>query len=157
MAQANESTPALPTDSEIESRIGFRLPAGGGDAIRALMVEYSDAMAALAATESVAQKLRRLTWAESWAMAGKIATLTAPAQQEPELAPKEAGNRVLVIVSGGVADPISDTGLDVEVFDWDNYNADPDGTGGVPERFADLAQQSGVPVGEATAPIDRPR
>jgi hypothetical protein len=146
MTQANESKPALPTDLELETRLGWRLPDYVLETIRTLMAEHSDAMTALAATEPVAQELRRLTWAESCAMV-----------EEPELDPKEAGNRVLVIVSGGVADPIADQGVDVQVFDWDNYKADPDGTGGVPERFADLAQQSGVPVGEATAPIDRPR
>lgn len=82
-----------------------------------------------------------------------------PAQQEPELAPKEEGhgNRVLVVVSGGVADPVCDAGVDVEVFDWDNYNADPEGTGGVPSHFADLAEGLGIPVSEVSKPANRPR
>ena len=56
--------------------------------------------------------------------------------------------RVLVIVGGGVAVPIYDEGVDVVVFDWDNYNDDPVGTGGVPVHFADLAEQTGIPVEE---------
>lgn len=54
--------------------------------------------------------------------------------------------RVLVVVSGGIADPISDDSVDVEVFDWDNYKDDPEGTGGVPSHFADLATSCGIPV-----------
>ena len=56
------------------------------------------------------------------------------------------GNRVLISVSGGVADYICDEGLDVEIFDHDNYNDDPDETGGVPAHFADLAEPSAIPV-----------
>lgn len=56
--------------------------------------------------------------------------------------------RVLVVVSGGVADSVCDEGVEVEVFDWDNFNDDPKGTGGVREHFADLAQPLGIPVGE---------
>lgn len=55
--------------------------------------------------------------------------------------------RVLVVVSGGIADSVSDTGIDVEVFDWDDYNDDPEGYGGVPESFRDLADPINVPVG----------
>jgi len=65
--------------------------------------------------------------------------------------------RVLVVVSGGIADPVSDTGVDVEVFDWDNYKDDPKGTGGVPEHFADLAKPIGVPVGEKPVSTNRPK
>lgn len=55
-------------------------------------------------------------------------------------------NRVLVVVSGGVADPVYDSGLDVEVFDWDNYKADPKATSGVPAHFSDLAEGLDIPV-----------
>jgi hypothetical protein len=65
--------------------------------------------------------------------------------------------RVLVVVSGGIADSVSDAGVDVEVFDWDNYKDDPEGTGGVPEHFADLAESIGVPVGEVTVSTSRPK
>ncbi len=65
--------------------------------------------------------------------------------------------RVLVVVSGGVADPVCDAGVDVEVFDWDNYNADPEGTGGVPSHFADLAEGRGIPVREAEPKSQMPR
>lgn len=57
--------------------------------------------------------------------------------------------RVLVVVSGGVAEPTSDPGVDVEVFDWDNYKDDPEGTGGVSAEFADLAEPLGIPVASA--------
>lgn len=57
--------------------------------------------------------------------------------------------RVLVVVSGGIADPIYDDGVDVEVFDWDNFKEDPEGTGGVPHHFADLAEPCDIPVEEA--------
>jgi hypothetical protein len=59
--------------------------------------------------------------------------------------------RVLVVVSGGIADPIYDEGVDVEVFDWDNYADEEDGGKiGVPAHFSDLAEQVNVPV-ERTA------
>ncbi len=55
--------------------------------------------------------------------------------------------RVLVVVSGGVADPIYDAGVDVEVFDWDNYHdEEPAAQKGVPPHFADLAEPIDVPV-----------
>lgn len=55
--------------------------------------------------------------------------------------------RVLVVVSGGIADPIYDEGVDVEVFDWDNYNdEEDDAKTGVPAHFADLAEPINVPV-----------
>lgn len=59
--------------------------------------------------------------------------------------------RVLVVVSGGVADPVFDDGVDVEVFDWDNYKADPVGTSGVPKHFADLAEPFDIPVETGTS------
>jgi hypothetical protein len=62
--------------------------------------------------------------------------------------------RVLVVVKGGIAEPICDREVDVEVFDWDNYHADPDETSGVPEHFADLAEPARIPVEDADA---RPR
>jgi len=55
--------------------------------------------------------------------------------------------RVLVVVSGGIADPIYDEGVDVEVFDWDNYNDEEDDAKiGVPAHFTDLADPINVPV-----------
>lgn len=59
--------------------------------------------------------------------------------------------RVLVVVNGGVADPVFDAGVDVEVFDWDNYEADPEGTKGVPDHFADIAARCGVPLASQAA------
>ena len=58
-------------------------------------------------------------------------------------------NRCLVIVSGGVADHVCDSGVDVEVFDWDNYRVEsPEGQAEmcVPASFMDLALPVGVPV-----------
>lgn len=64
---------------------------------------------------------------------GEIAVATTP--------------RVLVVVSGGIADPVYDSGVDVEVFDWDNYNdADYKDKTGVPAHFADLAEPVDIPV-----------
>ena len=60
-----------------------------------------------------------------------------------------AMNRCLVIVSGGVADYVHDEGVDVELFDWDNYRAETaEGRAEmhVPAHFVDLAQTAGVPV-----------
>jgi len=65
--------------------------------------------------------------------------------------------RVLVVVSGGSADTVQDRLLDVVVFDWDNYKADPVGTGGVPAEFADLANPLGIPVDDEEDDIDPER
>jgi hypothetical protein len=54
--------------------------------------------------------------------------------------------RVLVVVSGGCADAVADPGVDIELFDWDNYNDDPDNYTPVPAHFADLAQPLGIPT-----------
>jgi hypothetical protein len=64
--------------------------------------------------------------------------------------------RVLVVVKGGIADPVSDEGVDVEVFDWDNYTDAPDETGGVPAHFSDLAKPAGIPVEEVTHRVKGP-
>ncbi len=56
--------------------------------------------------------------------------------------------RVLVVVSNGVAECSSDKGVDVEIFDWDNFKDDPVGTEGVSEHFRDLAESwEGLPIG----------
>ena len=57
-----------------------------------------------------------------------------------------SGPRVLVVVTGGVAETVQDTGADVQVFDWDNWADQPNDGARVPQRFADLAQPLGVPV-----------
>lgn len=54
--------------------------------------------------------------------------------------------RVLVVVREGVAEVIADVGIEVVIFDWDNYEADPEGTECAPAEFADLADFVGVPV-----------
>jgi hypothetical protein len=46
--------------------------------------------------------------------------------------------RALVVIFGGNADYATDKGVDLEVFDWDNYNAG-DRDQRVPAHFADLA------------------
>lgn len=53
--------------------------------------------------------------------------------------------RVLITVKGGVADYIADRGIDVEIFDRDNFEAG-DSNLAVPSHFADLAKQADVPV-----------
>jgi len=88
----------------------------------------------------------------------------------PELLPAKTGfawdrtdqpvaataKRVLVTVSGGVADFQSDAGVDVEVFDFDNYRDDPVNTAPVPEHFRDLAQLAGVPLPDKRPSDDSP-
>lgn len=55
--------------------------------------------------------------------------------------------RVLVVVSGGIADAVHDQGVDVVVFDWDNYkDEEPLHKQGVPAHFADLARTNGIPI-----------
>ncbi|WP_199028462.1 hypothetical protein [Ralstonia sp. ASV6] len=61
--------------------------------------------------------------------------------------------RVLVMVRGGVAETFHDPGVDVEVFDFDNFEADPYGTGKLPAHFADLADVAGAPCEEANLPV----
>ena len=71
---------------------------------------------------------------------------------------EQADPRVLVTVSGGVAETYSDPGIDVAIFDWDNYNAEAAKTGGVPLRFEDLAIQANVPVeAESSSATDQPQ
>lgn len=53
--------------------------------------------------------------------------------------------KVLIIVSGGVAGYVLDDAVEVEIFDWDNYKADPEGTGRVSAEFAELARAAQVP------------
>lgn len=65
--------------------------------------------------------------------------------------------RVLVTVSGGVADYVCTPDVDCFVFDWDNFEADPDWTGVAPADFADLAAPINVPyAGQAHESVDRP-
>lgn len=70
------------------------------------------------------------------------ATLVADAQQ--------VDPRVLVVVNGGVAETYSDDGIDVVIFDFDNFNCREEEAGdagaGVPFRFEDLAILANVPV-----------
>lgn len=61
--------------------------------------------------------------------------------KEPPVKP-----RVLVIVNAGIADYVADEGVDVEIFDRDNYNADPVRTDPVPAHFRDLAEPLDIPV-----------
>lgn len=57
--------------------------------------------------------------------------------------------RVLITVSGGVADYVCDEGVAVEMFDWDNYNAEEDDSKhllAVMPSFRDLAEPLDIPV-----------
>lgn len=67
----------------------------------------------------------------------------------PESAPAP---RVLVTVSGGIADFACDDGLDVVVFDFDDFHDDPRNTPRVPAHFADLAAQMAAPVVKPAVP-----
>lgn len=62
---------------------------------------------------------------------------------EPALSPDTA--RVLVVVDGGVAETYSSGDVDIEVWDFDNQESDPDPEGGVGGEFAELAEKMGVP------------
>ncbi|WP_201209439.1 hypothetical protein [Rhodocyclus purpureus] len=53
--------------------------------------------------------------------------------------------RVLIIVQGGVADFVADNGIDVAIFDRDDFASDPNVTEKAPSHFADLAIISAVP------------
>ncbi len=54
--------------------------------------------------------------------------------------------RVLIYVSGGIADYTADDGIEVVLFDMDNYRDDPKNTDKVPASFADLAEPFSAPV-----------
>ena len=55
--------------------------------------------------------------------------------------------RVLIVVSGGVADWVCDDGVDVEKFDFDDYDDEDNANKiGVPVHFADLAESVNAPV-----------
>ena len=57
--------------------------------------------------------------------------------------------RVLVIVSGGIADCVHDEGVRVEIFDWDNFNDEEDvnkAEMAVLASFRDLAEPLSIPV-----------
>lgn len=54
--------------------------------------------------------------------------------------------RVLIVVAGGVADFVADDGVDVVIFDWDDYKSAPDLTSKPPKYFEDLAIQCDIPV-----------
>jgi hypothetical protein len=54
--------------------------------------------------------------------------------------------RVLVKVSGGVAYYVADEGVEVVIFDNDDFQSDPIGTHMPPANFADLAELIDAPV-----------
>ena len=54
--------------------------------------------------------------------------------------------RVLIVVAGGVADFIADDGVDVAIFDWDDYKSAPDITSKPSKHFENLAIQCDIPV-----------
>lgn len=80
-----------------------------------------------------------------WCDIGTLAEIKQQLGLPPETSAPEKP-RVLVVVSGGIADPIYDDGVDVEVFDWNDYKDDPDGTHRPPAHFADLANACATPV-----------
>lgn len=79
-------------------------------------------------------------------MTGADEAAVLPAQSQSTKAP-----RVLVVVKGGFANPVSDEGVDVVVFDWDEYKNDPECTAGIPARFADLGKGHGIPIDQSPA------
>lgn len=54
--------------------------------------------------------------------------------------------RVLIVVKGGVADFVADEGIDVVIFDWDDYKDAPELTAMPPSEFVDLAAQFSIPL-----------
>jgi hypothetical protein len=85
----------------------------------------------------------RKSYQRGVADARKLLATLSPAS--PHQAPT-AQPRALVVVCGGVADTVCDAGIDAYVFDWDNYNANPHFTGGVPAHFLDLAEPLNIPI-----------
>lgn len=59
---------------------------------------------------------------------------------------EKPNGRVLVTVSGGMADYVCDTGIEVFVFDRDAFDQDDAGTAKAPGNFVDLALPIDVPV-----------
>lgn len=83
----------------------------------------------------------------SEAKATAIAPPESALQSEPLVRPAGLTQpRVLVYVSGGVAEVIADPGVEVVVFDEDNYDDAPDESEKVPPHFADLASHVDAPV-----------
>lgn len=79
-------------------------------------------------------------WRAMLAKLNSAPTVAAPIQNIP---------RVLIAVSGGIADYVTDGDVLVERFDWDNYNReDEDGQDSMalPESFRDLAEPMGIPT-----------
>lgn len=72
--------------------------------------------------------------------------VSANVVSRPEVTYQPKDPRVLVVVKGGVADYVADPGIDVVVFDRDNFAVDPIGTDKVPDYFRDLADPIDVPV-----------
>lgn len=66
--------------------------------------------------------------------------------EQPTQAPAAEAPRVLVVVTGGVAETVRDPGADVHVFDWDDWADNPADGARVPQRFEDLAEPLGIPV-----------
>lgn len=66
--------------------------------------------------------------------------------REPQKTSEQKNCRALVTVSGGVASYVADDGVDVEVFDWDNYKCNPAGAPKPPMHFKDLADAANVPT-----------
>jgi hypothetical protein len=89
-------------------------------------------------------------WAELYQLENEARAILETASQ-PTAKP-----RVLILVKGGVADYVCDDGIDVEIFDRDNYEVDPEETGGVPRHYADLATPIDVPVNEGEEEVGLP-
>lgn len=62
---------------------------------------------------------------------------------------KQPKPRVLITVSGGIAEWVGDDGVRVEHFDWDNYNQEDEAgqkSMALSEAFRDLAAPMGIPI-----------
>lgn len=54
--------------------------------------------------------------------------------------------RVLIVVKGGVADFVADDGIDVVIFDWDDYKDAPELAAIPSAEYGDLAMRCGIPL-----------
>jgi hypothetical protein len=60
--------------------------------------------------------------------------------------PMNSTPRVLILVEGGITSYESDPNVDVEIFDWDDFNDDPEHYAKLPKSFADLAALTDTPI-----------
>lgn len=78
-------------------------------------------------------------------MSGELDSIAKMIASQPK--PAKPGSRILVVVSGGNVQVKFDADVDCMIYNFDDHEVNT-ATGGVPERFRDLAEEFGVPVAE---------